>query len=215
MGNTNVLQLKIGTQEFMNEPIVTENSTDLCSDTDSKCILKKEECGYWVNLFASFINALGLGGSSIKCPLEYYECKDNILMLDKLLSGYYSGQSVPSGEDVDKPKGKGKCSHGGILDGSSFVEAEGGINKDSGYTIFSPHATLHKTAADLAINHTQLFFDQIRSEIGDSNYNLFLKLKIDESKLRKTGDILCSTSLTRASKFVTFGCIFFFKFIHF
>lgn len=215
MGNTNTLQSKIGSHEFMNESFVSDNSTNLCSDTDSKCTLKKEDCGFWVNLFANFVNALGLGGSFVKCPLEYYECKDNVLILDKLLSGFYSGQKVPSGENVDKPKDKGKCSHGGILDGSSFVAAEGGINKDSGYTVFSPHASLHRIAADLAINHTQLFFDEIRYEIGNNDYNTFLKLNIDESKLNKVGDVLCSTYLSRASKLLMFGCIILITFLNY
>ena len=41
-------------------------------------------------------------------------------MNDTLLSGYYAGQKIEN-QAVTKPTNLDKCSHGGILDGSSFI----------------------------------------------------------------------------------------------
>ncbi len=76
-----------------------------------------------------------------------------------------------------------KCSHGGVLDSSSIYNATGGINKDSGYLLFSPHADFHLKAAELAINHTELFFENIRNNIGDKEFANFLLLEIDNITL--------------------------------
>ncbi len=61
------------------------------------------------------------------------DCHDNLLNTRKLTSGYHGGQ------DVAKPVGVGKCSHGGILDGSRKLVSKGGINKDSSLRYLSPH----------------------------------------------------------------------------
>ena len=61
------------------------------------------------------------------------DCKNNLVNTGKLTSGYYGGQ------DVSKPAGVGKCSHGGILDKSRKSSSEGGINKDSSARYLSPH----------------------------------------------------------------------------
>ena len=197
MGNTK-LQLKLGKPEFDNEPMVTANDTNLCFEDDknatSKCILITEECSFWVSIFSALINGIGLEGKFIKCPLEYYNCTNNIIEKNKIVSGYYINQALPDGTKVDKPPGKGKCSHGGILDGSTFIKAEGGMNKDSGYTVFSPHANLHMAAAKLAINHTELFFKNIRDSIGDAEFNKFLSLTISNETLAKAGDQTCTAS---------------------
>ncbi len=118
-----------------------------------------------------------------KGPLRYYICENNIKVNDKLTSGYSVNEKLPSGEPIEKPSGRSKCSHGGILDGSSFVSANGGINKDSGYYLFSPRADLHLQAAKLAINHTQYFFNEMRSRIGDEKYEEFFHLKVDNGTL--------------------------------
>ncbi len=81
------------------------------------------------------------------------------------------------------------------MDNSSSIEATGGINKDSGYLLFSPHANLHLKAADLAINHTEIFFNQIREQIGDSEFAKFLDLEIDNATLnRSSSTVKCSAS---------------------
>ena len=69
-------------------------------------------------------HAIGLGDD---------DCHNNLLNTRKLTSGYYGGQ------DVAKPVGVGKCSHGGILDGSRELNSKGGINKDSSLRYLSPH----------------------------------------------------------------------------
>ena len=72
----------------------------------------------------------------------------------------------------------GKCSHGEMFDKTADEVSKGGINKDSGYILFSPHANLHLKAAALAINHTELFFENIRQEIGDKEFANFLQLEV-------------------------------------
>ena len=61
------------------------------------------------------------------------DCESNLVNTGKLTSGYYGGQ------DVSKPVGVGKCSHGGFLDKSRKSSATGGINKDSSARYLSPH----------------------------------------------------------------------------
>ena len=61
------------------------------------------------------------------------DCETNLVNTGKLTSGYYGGQ------DVSKPVGVGKCSHGGFLDKSRKSSATGGINKDSSARYLSPH----------------------------------------------------------------------------
>jgi hypothetical protein len=61
------------------------------------------------------------------------DCQNNLLNTGKLTSGYYGGQ------DVAKPRGVGKCSHGGIFDKSRKLKSKGGINKDSSLRYLSPH----------------------------------------------------------------------------
>lgn len=115
----------------------------------------------------------------IPCPTQYFICKGNLVKLDKLVSGFYGGQKLTDGTPYLKPDATGKCSHGGILDADQFKSAAGGINKDSGYYLFSPHADLHLTAAKLAINHTEYFFNQIRKQIGDDKFNTFFSIIVD------------------------------------
>ena len=121
---------------------------------------------------------------------------------------------------MNKPTDKIKCSHGGILDLSSLsVEAIGGINKDSGYLIFSPHANLHLTAAALAIEHTEYFFEEMRKNIGNNEFNNFLDLTIDDSTLAGLpSEYTCaandrklnSIALYYFSFFLSLFCIFLF-----
>lgn len=187
--------------------MVTTNDTDICSDSNSTlagCVLMTEECSTMVNMFVTLLNYIGLTGTMAQCPLEYFKCSGNLLILDKLVSGYYTGQKLPDGSPYDKPNKLGKCSHGGILDGSSFVAAEGGINKDSGYTVFSPHAHLHTEAARLAINHTKYFFDDIRRDIGDAEFDNFLKLSVDQETLNTISDVSCPSSMIKSDQIMCF-----------
>ena len=67
-----------------------------------------------------------------------------------------------------------KCSHGGPFDVSTDYDAKGGINKDSGYYWLSPHAHLHLKAAELAISHTEYFFNSFRQELGNEEFARFI-----------------------------------------
>uniref|UniRef100_H2ZVT2 Uncharacterized protein n=1 Tax=Latimeria chalumnae TaxID=7897 RepID=H2ZVT2_LATCH len=93
------------------------------------------------------------------------KCENNLLedMLGNrlLTSGYFSLYS--------SSKPKGKCSHGGFFDRTSYTAPKGGINKDS---TSSPHSHLHQTAVTVAINATIEALEDIRDAVGDQ---LFLK----------------------------------------
>lgn len=119
------------------------------------------------------------------------------MALDRLVSGYYVHQKLADQvTTIEKPRGSMKCSHGGIVDSDSFKPALGGINKDSGFYLFSPHADLHLAAAKLAIKHTEHFFNQIREKIGDDEFNHFLKIKLSDSFLNTVENVLgiCSSA---------------------
>jgi hypothetical protein len=123
------------------------------------------------------------------------------LINNRLLSGYYGGQKLPNGTDYSKPNNTGKCSHGGMFDKTVNEVAKGGINKDSGYFIVSPHAHLHKKATDLAIKHTKFFFETIRNKIGDKEYAKLLNLEITQAQIdANKGIVICSASMRASSK---------------
>lgn len=64
----------------------------------------------------------------------------------------------------------GKCSHGGLLDRSRFLEAKGGINKDSTSPLFSPHHYLHVEAATLATEATLSVLMDLRDTVGHRTF---------------------------------------------
>ncbi|XP_075871301.1 von Willebrand factor A domain-containing protein 7 isoform X1 [Nelusetta ayraudi] len=99
-------------------------------------------------------------------------CRGNLLPTlangkpgSKLLTTGYFGS--------DPPKPPGKCSHGGILDQSRSLEAKGGINKDSGSPLFSPHHYLHQEAARLAGEATLSLLLDLRDTVS---HKTFLRL---------------------------------------
>ena len=106
MGMTSINN-KIGTESFNTFSIIDKNST-ACNNS---CTLTKMGCGKLVTLLVRLIKLIGLG-KSLQCPIEYYRCESNIVVLDKLVSGYYSDQKLDDGTSVDKPVDIGKCSHG-------------------------------------------------------------------------------------------------------
>lgn len=81
-----------------------------------------------------------------KCPLHFYECKNNIrseiIKRGLLTSGFSTNQKNEDGEEISKPIGVEKCSHGSIFDDSSHQPALGGINKDTTKAIYSPRYDL-------------------------------------------------------------------------
>jgi hypothetical protein len=124
-------------------------------------------------IMCSHLNGLSiltekLSGITINCPIVYYKCKNNVIT-DKLTSGYFGNQKFDDGKDVLPIESK--CNHGGYLDKKNGSIAAGGINKDTGYYILSPHANLHSKAANLAIRHTEFYFDQLRNTIGNGYFD--------------------------------------------
>ncbi|XP_053478034.1 von Willebrand factor A domain-containing protein 7-like [Ictalurus furcatus] len=91
-------------------------------------------------------------------PCNSNGCVGNILepviAQQKLTSGYF-GFSKP----------KGKCSHGGLFDVSSW--GQGGINKDARD---SDHGYLHEIAASVATAATKELLQDIRATVGDSEF---------------------------------------------
>ncbi len=168
MGN-NEINYHIGKVSF-NSLKIAEKEELTCYDN---CILIKKECDYKSVLLTSLIS---LYAKKFTCPIEFYECSNNVIET-KLVSGFYVNQKLRDGTEVNKPDTIRKCSHGGVLDTSSYEAPRGGINKDSGLLLLSPHAHLHTKAAMLAIKHTEVFFDNIRSKIGDEEFANFLDLK--------------------------------------
>ncbi|XP_019642534.1 PREDICTED: von Willebrand factor A domain-containing protein 7-like isoform X1 [Branchiostoma belcheri] len=125
----------------------------------------------------------------------WYKCEDNIRaelnQQGLLTSGYSSNQKDLNGNPVNKPEGVGKCSHGGHFDGSKDIPAAGGINKDTKWSLFSPHSDLHNQAAQLAVKATEEFFRSIRTATGDAQFANFLNLN--------SGSTLCFVIDTTAS----------------
>ena len=181
MGNYNELNHHIGKSSFNKQEIAGKDDVT-CYEN---CVLIKQKCDSLSNVLSNFVRALELNSIPISCPIEYFECNNNIARSKKLISGFYVNQRLTDGTLIEKPTNKKKCSHGGIMDATSYISPKGGINKDSGYLILSPHAHLHQIAAQLAIKHTELFFNDIRSEIGDKEFAKFLKLDKPRSLLNK------------------------------
>uniref|UniRef100_A0A914YRN3 VWFA domain-containing protein n=1 Tax=Panagrolaimus superbus TaxID=310955 RepID=A0A914YRN3_9BILA len=90
-----------------------------------------------------------------------YVCRNNIIVNNFLTSGYYSTESSVA------PKPKGKCSHGGGTDKTDATCAPGGISKDADTFIFAPHYYLHAAAANLSVQATIRYFEDLRQSIGD------------------------------------------------
>jgi len=92
----------------------------------SNCEIVESRCNGIVTKVVELLHLAGLG-KVINCPLRYYKCKGNLVKLDKLVSGYYEGQKLEDQTPVTKPAGIDKCSHGGVLDKTSYVGASGRI----------------------------------------------------------------------------------------
>ena len=105
-----------------------------------------------------------------------YECDENLhssLKSQKLLtSGYSHGGKDTDDNIIVKPNGK--CSHGGIIDGSQDQPAKGGINKDSIHPELASHYRYHEEAANVAQQHSYEFLLSMRNDVN--NDQLFGKL---------------------------------------
>jgi hypothetical protein len=205
MGNQ-AINLDIGKESLAQLPQVSSTDDNLCNN---ECEEVEIQCNVLVNVFVQFLQTVGFKSTFVECPIKYFICKQNILVNDKLVSGYYSNQKLPDGTPYDKPQNYIKCSHGGILDASSFQPAQGGINKDSGFYMFSPHAYLHLVAANLAVNHTAHFFNEIRKQIGNDEFAKLLQLDSKRNwydRLFKN-DLICGSSAQGPSFIICLFCI--------
>ena len=115
-----------------------------------------------------------------------YDCRDNIertLIVDGILTtGYADGGRDSQNRRIRKPTGK--CSHGGIIDGTQDSPATGGINKDSTHSELASHYYLHNRAATTAQEHSRLMFSLIREDVNDDElFGEFLGLELDVSRI--------------------------------
>ena len=74
MGNKRI-QTKIGNKSFDDQKMASKNSNNLCLNN---CTTIEEKCGFWANIFSKLLNAVGLKGTFVKCPLTYYNCSGDI-----------------------------------------------------------------------------------------------------------------------------------------
>lgn len=197
MGNHENINTAIGTREFNKFKFAKKSDNITCV---ANCTVKEIKCSKIISTMLGLLK--NLREININCPIKYFKCKGNIVTNDRLVTGYYVGQKLPDGTAISKPDSSLMCSHGGLLDTDSFKPAQGGINKDTGYYLFSPHAHLHQVAAKLAIKHTEYFFDQIRIKIGDEEFSKFLRLKIKHSLINKINKYfqICSDYNPRFNK---------------
>ncbi|KAL4228607.1 Von Willebrand factor A [Mactra antiquata] len=155
----------------------------------------------WVEMSGSVLyRPLGITGQPIMAaappsvdtcrscgPTLNTNCASNLIVPHNFLTSSYK-----SGQDISKPMkdpsthNTGKCSHGGPRDTSAVTSAAvGGINKDSMDPGYSPHAHLHEKAAEAAIEHTRLFFEDpmtgLRTVVGDDKFQDLLQIRAGKS----------------------------------
>lgn len=86
------------------------------------------------------------------------DCEDNLLVTN-LTSGYLHYHEMPNGVD--------KCIYGSQLD-ERTLDGHGGINKATSTYCYSPHASWHEMAAELAIQVIKIVFN-----LSYTVYNFF------------------------------------------
>ena len=137
-------------------------SIPTCSDCTKSGSLKKR---YGILVFLGIIQTRSV----------YRDCKNNletsVTQQKMLTSGYYKDGKDDMNRKIRIPSGK--CSHGGITDGSTDDFPKGGINKDSTHPELAPHYNLHELAANVAAKHSLEMLLKIRNEVSDDK--LFLE----------------------------------------
>lgn len=133
---------------------------------------------------------------SVSC---YDDCEDNIVLEDGVLTtGYADGGRDLQNRRIDKPAGK--CSHGGIIDGTQDSPATGGINKDSTHKKLSPHYALHAQAATTAQEHSYVMFSNIRSDVNnDELFSGFLGLEVEVNRVVSLAMVV-DTAITQQAR---------------
>ncbi|XP_042873279.1 von Willebrand factor A domain-containing protein 7-like [Penaeus japonicus] len=124
-------------------------------------------------------NATAGPGEAVCTPCSNAQgpCTGNVVSGGGLTTGYYQYvEEAANGFLVPKPSSEGKCSHGGVLDDSSSVPAEGGINKDTASPCFSPHYHLHEQAVELAVQATDHYLKELLDAVGNVRYRRLFDL---------------------------------------
>ena len=113
----------------------------------------------------------------------YDDCEDNIVLDDGVITtGYADGGRDSQNNRIPKPAGK--CSHGGLIDGTQDSSARGGINKDSTHEKLCPHFALHALAATTAREHSYVMFSTIRDDVNnDERFSEFLGLEVEVNRV--------------------------------
>ena len=127
----------------------------------------------------------------VSCEGDDCQTKPNLdenIQKNKILT---SGYFIPIGLNIFQGgKPAGKCSHGGSFDSTSNDEPTGGINKDK---LSASHGNLHHRAANMAYQATVKVLNQLRTQIGDDEFGLFLALKNNLNSLVISLDTTYST----------------------
>ena len=123
------------------------------------------------SVFIGIINVVSFG--QVIESTSIYDCNDNLdsslKSQKKLTSGYsQGGKDSKNHEVIVKPPGK--CSHGGVMDGSTDQSATGGINKDSSHLELASHHYYHRVAADVAQQHSYEFLLNLRSDVDNDKW---------------------------------------------
>ena len=79
MGNTKINK-EIGSKNFSTVPLVDEKDKETCL---SNCTITEIECNRIINGLVSLIRTLGVRTSLVKCPIKFYSCKGNVIILTK------------------------------------------------------------------------------------------------------------------------------------
>lgn len=113
----------------------------------------------------------------------YDDCENNIILTNGVLTtGYGDGGRDSQDRVISKPSGK--CSHGGLIDGTQDSPARGGINKDSTHEKLSPHFRLHSLASTTAREHSYVVFSNIRVDVdNDEQFSEFLGLEVEVNRV--------------------------------
>ncbi|CAF1348949.1 unnamed protein product [Rotaria sordida] len=140
---------------------------------------------FQIDEFASINTKTCISCNDEQCQINT-NIDENIHKTKLLTSGYF----IPIGFNLfKKSKPKGKCSHGGSFDSTQDDEPTGGINKDK---LNSIHGHLHYQAASMAYKATVKILTQLRQDISDESFALFLTLKKNLNSLIISIDTSCS-----------------------
>uniref|UniRef100_A0AC35G8Q3 VWFA domain-containing protein n=1 Tax=Panagrolaimus sp. PS1159 TaxID=55785 RepID=A0AC35G8Q3_9BILA len=178
---------RVGEDSYLGLP-VNQPHIDACRAC-TKDEMSSGEQAEFNRIKSSIYNNLLLGLLDFSFD-NVYVCRNNIIVNNFLTSGYYSSEASVA------PKPKGKCSHGGGTDSTDATCAPGGISKDADTFIFAPHYYLHSIAANLSVQATIRYFEDLRLSIGDEK---LFGLIIGMSKYTSLAFIVDTTSSMQTS----------------